>query len=66
MTDEENKKTSGNRRCGFSRRSFQYAHHIPERRCGSDRREAEECDLDTVNQSTHSEITQDSSTGNDE
>lgn len=45
------KNTSGNRRCGVSRRSFSYADHIPERRVNSDRRKNQECDLDIDEQS---------------
>jgi hypothetical protein len=34
----EKKKDAQNRRSGVSRRSYSYAHHIPERRKGIDRR----------------------------
>ena len=37
--DKKKEERTPNRRRGFSRRSYTYAHHIPERRSGSDRRE---------------------------
>ena len=44
MKDKSKKTKSCNRRSGFSRRSFAYAHHIPERRNGNDRRKAKGID----------------------
>ena len=56
MVEKMNKLDRVNRRCGFSRRSFTYAHHIPERRKGIDRRDSQDCDLELVDQnSTQSE-----------
>ena len=44
MGKEDKKKATPNRRCGFSRRLYEYAHHIPERRNRIDRRAPEnEC-----------------------
>jgi hypothetical protein len=44
VKDKSKKTENCNRRCGFSRRSFAYAHHIPERRNGNDRRKAQGID----------------------
>lgn len=41
MKKEDEKKDSPNRRYGFCRRLYHYAHHIPERRNGVDRRTSE-------------------------
>jgi hypothetical protein len=43
---KKEKKALSNRRCGFSRRSFLYAYHLPERRKISDRRRFDDCDYD--------------------
>jgi hypothetical protein len=49
--EEKNKqKGTRGRRCGFPRRSFTYAHHIPERRKGNDRRRSQDFDLELKNQ----------------
>jgi hypothetical protein len=39
-TVEFNLRDNGGRRAGIDRRHFSYTSHIPERRCGTDRREA--------------------------
>lgn len=46
---ERDKEISENkgRRCGVQRRSFTYAQHIPERRTKGDRRDTQECDLES-------------------
>lgn len=46
MEKTKKKEDEKGRRCGFARRSFTYAHHIPERRINSDRRDTQECDLE--------------------
>lgn len=41
VSNKEEEKNEVNRRRGFARRSYSYAHHIPERRSGSERRKPE-------------------------
>lgn len=50
MEKKKEAKEDRRRRCGFPRRSFTYYHHIPERRSTSDRREAQECDVEPEDQ----------------
>ena len=50
--DKKKEKRAPNRRCGFSRRSYTYAHHIPERRSGRDRRDPndDQCDQEPADE----------------